>query len=206
METRSELKNAICQYLTDQCKILENGVFRPIDKSELSKILIKIKDCAFTDYPLDNEDMRDKTIRDYAKKLGLKVGDGFYRKISWSFDHSKYNDIAGFVKRYEAILEREAEEEQALEAKISEAIDPYYGDEYAAIYDELGAPSIAILIHPDHIEVRAYEKGWGDRLPKKGRKYVGNVDQIAWTYPLSALGSLPKGHPIVKIEDLKNEN
>jgi hypothetical protein len=203
METRVELKTAICRYLTDECNFLDNGVFRHITKSELSKILVKIKDCAFTNFAIDDDNLRDKTIRAYTKTLGLKVGDDFYQKISWCFDVSKYSDIAGFVKRYEAIVEREAEEDEALEAKISETIDPYYGDEYANIYDDLGGPSIAILIHSDHIEVRAYEKGWGDRLPKKGRKYVGNIDQIVWRYPLSALDSLPKGHPVIKIEDLK---
>ena len=42
------------------------------------------------------------------------------------------------------------------------------------------------------IEFVANENGYGDRLPKKGRKYIGSQGDRRWTLPLEHLDQVRK--------------
>lgn len=191
--TRDELKNKICTYF----------VGCGIDRSKLAQILKIIKDAASSfSIKLDNQTIAefDAKTRRYIKEVGLVPGDEFHYRISWNFAPEHYEKCAEFVEAYLEILVDEYESEAKIEAEIQEAIGEAYGwDEH--LYDELGAPSAAIVIFPDYIEVRAYENGVGAHLPKKGRKYVGCRDDIRWHFPLESLESLKNtGFPIVQAQ------
>jgi hypothetical protein len=190
MDARTALKNDICQYF------LSNSDAK---REQLPVILQKLKDAAFRSMAIDSEHLADRKTAKYIKEIGLKLGDEFYYAVSFNFSPKHYNPIVGFIVRYEAIQSAEIEAEYELEAEIDKEIDDQWG---CVEYDELGAPDFAVIIHPGHIEVRAYEKGVGNIIPKQGRKYIGSQEQIAWRYPLSALPSLQMGRPIVKVEDL----
>ena len=181
---RTELKNAICQYFTEcgQPRAMLPKIIEAIKKATNAQTID-------ADFP---QSLDRKTTR-YMQAAGLGMGDEFYWAISKNFDVKHYHTVAGFVKAYEEILEVEAEEEYKLEQAIMEEIGDLQGelaqwDEN--LYDEMGGSSAAIVIYPQYIEVRAYENGWGSRLPKAGRKYVGSREDIRWQYPLSAIDSL----------------
>ena len=186
---RQELKNEIIAYLNNA------GVF---DLAAIEKCLKAIKDAAYETSELNEMDSK---MRTYAKSAGVQ-GD-FYYRISWYFSPPHYNAIKGFVKKLESIIEEEMDEaaklEQAIDNEIKGIVDPL-DDEY---FDDLGCPDFAIVIYADNIEVRAYEPGVGDRLPKKGRKYIGCAGDIRWSFPLSSLDSLQSiGRPVVDARKL----
>lgn len=176
------------------------------NKDALIKTCQAVKDAAFNCAPLDEEMLRDRQIRAYAAAVGVKKGEDFYFQLSWKFSAPHYTALVEFVKRYEALLEEESkaemELEQAIQEEIQGMIDPL-ADEY---YDEMGAPDCAICIYSDRIEVRAYVKGIGDRLPKKGRKYIGSMHDVRWQFPLSSLPQLKAlGYPVVDTTKLAKQ-
>jgi hypothetical protein len=191
MDSREALKIDICAYF------IANSDAK---RDQLPQILGKLKDAAYRSIVVDSECMADRKTAKYLKDIGLKLGDEFYCAVSFNFSPKHYAPIAGFLARYEAINDAEIEAEYALEAVIDEEISDQWGrDEY----DELGAPDFAVIIHSDCVEVRAYEKGVGDIIPKDGRKYIGNRDDVRWRYPLESLPRLKAmGRPVVKVEDL----
>lgn len=193
METRDTLKTEICNYL------ISNGVSRDL----LPKCLAAIKDAAHQNYPLDREMLMEKHIREYAKALDLKTGDDFYVRLCWSFASRHYATLVGFVRRLEIILEAEYQAEMELEDAIEKEImhqhDPL-GDEY---YDEMGCPDFAVCVYEDHIEVRAYCPGVGEKLPRN-RKYIGCQGDIRWSFPLASLDELKRlNRPVVNVSDFQ---
>lgn len=198
VQARQELKKDIVNYLTSV------GV---TDRSVIAKALEVIKDAAFHNYPLDKDALTQKQVRECAKFAHKQEGDDFYTGLCWNFAPRHYETLVGFVVRLEEIVSAEYEAEMALERAIEEEIDrqsqgQYYSsiDEY---YDELGCPDFAVIVYSDHVEVKAFESGMGDLLPKKGRKYIGNMDDVRWQFPLSALAELERlGRPVVRVSEL----
>jgi len=175
--TRQELKQQIINYLNSV------GV---VDVDKVKKALEVIKQSA--DETVSLHEIDDAKMRKYAKEA--KVTGEFYYRISWAFSPKHYSVIANFVKQFEAILDKEAKAaiaiEEEIEKEIKEIIDPL-DDEY---YDEIGCPDFAVVVYADYIEVRAYEPGVGDRLPRKGRKYTGCPGNVRWTFPKGMLEEL----------------
>ena len=195
MNDRDALKKDIIAYLTSV------GV---TDRDLLAKALKAIKDAAYADHKIDSDDMKEKHIRDYAKACGLKIGDEFYYALTRNFSPRHYSSLVPFVKRFENIQSAEAEAEYELESKIDNEIYEQCMDPLSdGYYDELGAPDFAVCIHPKYIEVRAFEKGVGEVLPKQGRKYIGSQGDMRWSFPLSSLDELKTlNRPIVNVAEL----
>jgi hypothetical protein len=208
METWQDLEKDIRAYLVG-CKAAQQrngGPAIKLTERMIGTILSAIKSSSFESLRVESGDemLKDREIRKYISDAGLSEGDDFYYRISWSFAPSRYHDVAAFVRRYEEIVEFEMQRQQEIEAEIARQIEGDTAwDEYS--YDELGCPPIAILLYTDRIEVQAFEPGWGDLLPKKGRKYIGCQGDIRWRFPLSALESLPKGYPIIDVAKIKAE-
>jgi hypothetical protein len=192
MTERNQLKNDIIAYFSNA------GI---TDKALVNKALGAIKDAAFYGENLDEDMLKEKHIRDYVKPLGFIKGQEFYFSLSRNFSPRHYMAIVQFVKRLEDIEEAEAKAEFDIEQKIEEEIYEQIMDPLSdGFYDELGAPDFAICIYDCHIEVRAYEKGVGDKLPKKGRKYIGSQGDMRWSFPLSMLDELKRcDRPIVNV-------
>jgi len=193
-QTRQQLKAEIVAYLK------ANNVN---DKDLLIKACNAIKDSAFNSEALDAEMLRDAKTRQYAKEIGIKQGDEFYYRLSWYFAPRHYATLVGFVTRYEELVEAEMKTEMELERAIENEVDSYRDPLADENYDELGTPDFAVCVYENRIEVRAYTKGVGGILPKKGRKYIGNMYDVRWQFPLSALVELERlGRPVVKISEL----
>jgi len=206
MEAWKELERDVRAYLLE-CKAQQNGRAVGLTEQMVKKVLSTINSAAFECERVGSkhEMFEDATILQYVLDLELASGDEFYYRISWNFAPSRYRDIIAFVKRYEAIVEAEMKLQQEVEAAIDTEINEQSGvwDEYS--YDDCGQSEIVTFIYADRIEVRAFESGWGDRLPKKGRKYIGCQGDIRWRFPLSALEALPKGYPVIDVAKIEAE-
>jgi hypothetical protein len=127
--------------------------------------------------------LSQKHIKDYTKKCGLNLGEEFYFPLSKNFAPRHYSVLVSFVKRLEAIESAEAKIKEEIEEKINAEIDDQTMDPLSdGSYDELGAPDFAVCIYAGYIEVRAYEKGVGEILPKKDRKYIGSQGDMRWSF------------------------
>ena len=191
MMTRDELKSAIISYL------ISVGV---TDKALVAKSLKAVKESAgeTCDWSELNAEMKK-----YAKDAGVSTDDSFYYRVSWHFSPRHYAVISGFVKEFEKILEDEMEASMALERAIEAEVKGYIDPSSPDFYDDLGCPDFAILIYPDRVEVKAYEPGVGDIIPRKNRRYVGCAGDVRWIYPASELPTLQSlGRPVVDVAKL----
>lgn len=194
MIARDELKKEIISYLTSV------GVSK---KDLVAKSLSAIKSAAYFGDSLDAEMMEQKHIRDYARACGLKIGDEFYFPLSRNFAPRHYQKLVSFVKILEQIEDVESQAEYELEEKIDTEINGQIDPLSDGSYDELGAPDFAVCIYEKYIEVRAFEKGVGEILPKQGRKYIGSQGDMRWSFPLSSLNALKRmNRPVVNISEL----
>jgi TPP-dependent indolepyruvate ferredoxin oxidoreductase alpha subunit len=203
--TRQKLKLEIIDYLRTNCHHAQTGA--PLTIEQVTKCFAAIKDVAndWSDQIDEGTfDYLDRKTAKYAKDLGLKIGDVFHVRIAYTFSPTHYFAIAKFVEQLQEILMLEAEEQKKIEDAINAEIEQQ-SDPYELYYDEMGGPDFAIKIYEEHIIVEAYEKGVGEIIPKKNRKYIGRAGEISWMYPLSALDSLKKtNRPIVNIKEVEN--
>lgn len=206
METWQDLERDIKTYLL-KYKAEQYGRSVGLTGRMIEDVLKQIKSAAWETVRIgsDEEVLQDAVVLRYLADLELPHGSEFYYRISWRFAPSRYHDAVAFVKRYEAIVDAEMRFQEAVEATIADEIDEQTGvwDEYS--YDDQGEPGIAIFLYADRIEVKAFESGWGDRLPRKGRKYIGCQGDIRWRFPLSALESLPQGYPVINVAKIEAE-
>jgi hypothetical protein len=205
MIARKQLKVEIVNYLRSNCQNTQTG--EPLNLEQVTKCVAAIKEAAtgWSDRIDEHTfDYLDPKIRKYAKELGLKIGDIFHVRITYTFSPVHYFTIAKFVEQLNEILALEFEEEQKIADAIDEEIEQQ-SEPYELCYDEMGAPDFAIKIYEEHIIVEAYEKGVGEIIPKKDRKYIGRAGEISWMYPLSALDSLKKlNRPVVNVKEVEN--
>ncbi|MFQ3636047.1 MAG: hypothetical protein SNJ57_09460 [Cyanobacteriota bacterium] len=154
---------------------------------------------------LDADLLREPKTRDCAAALGLGVGDSMYVRLTWNFAPWHYRVMEGFVKDYEAVIEAEMLKEQAIaDAIYEEVFKPLEMAGFDELYDDMGCPDFVVIVYNDRVEVKAFETGVGEIIPRRSRRYIGDRLDIRWRYPLSSLPELEKlGRPVINAADLK---
>ncbi|PZO47431.1 MAG: hypothetical protein DCF15_19045 [Phormidesmis priestleyi] len=173
METTEAVRKALKHDILDH--------FRQEGLSEYlwTKALDAIKNAAYSACPVDSN-VRSQ-YGDFFSVVSLKDGENFYYKLTWSFSGKHYLALAGFVKRYEALLGQEAVEVSAAKASVEDDLEgqrrDYFFDQY-----ESGALG-EVIVYSDRVEVCSFEyrEDFSRTLPKGGR-YEGKG---TWVYPAS---------------------
>ena len=173
-----------------------------IDRELIIKALNCIKESSWNVVRVDGDVRR--TYREFFKAVPMADGAEFCFKIANNFAPRHYKVISEFAQRYYEIEQAEMKAAEALEAGIDKEIDYQHDPLGDSEYDDLGTPDFAVCIYERYIEVRAYQSGMGEVLPKQGRKYTGCQGDIRWQYPLSALPELQRlGRPVVNVASLQ---
>jgi hypothetical protein len=87
------------------------------------------------------------------------------------------------VEVYEAELGASLKLDSAIADNIYKETT-YFDDE---ALDEVDAYAI---VYRDRIEFVAHVNGYGEKLPKKGRKYIGSQGDRRWSFPLNMLSEV----------------
>lgn|GEM_PF-6691425 len=205
MKTRSQINQELADLRQEVAAYFrQHG--KNADGTALSETTIQkggeivLRACFNNDYTVEYVTSEAPHLEAYCTALQLPPDEFFYVDIAQSFDSRHYQTLVGFIKRMESLLEAGFALDEEVEAAIYAAAEPEYLD-----YDELGCPDFVVALYSDHVEVKAFEKGVSEVIPRPGRKYIGSREDVRWRYPLSALPRLKAlGRPFVDVVAIEN--
>lgn len=97
-----------------------------------------------------------------------------------------------------AAYEKEIEAQYRLESEVQAQLHNHsaYMDD-----DALYEANAYAIVFSDRVEFVAHVPGYGDKLPRKGRKYIGDKGDIRWQFPVSSLDEIRRFADFVLNED-----
>lgn len=103
--------------------------------------------------------------------------------LSHRFSPEAIEEVMPIVEAYEQELEASMRLDERIEQELCQR-------QVVLDEDTLGEVDAYLIIYADRIEFIANENGYGERLPKKQRKYIGSQGDRRWQFPLSMLNEV----------------
>jgi hypothetical protein len=132
------------------------------------------------------EVLRDAVWENFDFDKGFSGTDESIRSLlRKNFSAGKIDKSVSFALRLQDGEQSEWAIKQAVES-ITYELERSASWEYSGDSLDVSAVRCYAIVRDGWIEVIATESGQGERLPKEGRKYIGDKGDMRWSFPVSS--------------------